>query len=116
MPSLKTTQKVGFRLFLLLILGCAGCLPTANEIEGIVDVQQTIPGELKANPDLDPSITVPASNLKTRTFMHKGKLIDEVIVPGRPPVIFRAKVAKEPVANLAAGINTLTNVPAFNWC
>jgi len=50
-----------------------------------------------------------------RTFVdEEGREIDEVIVPGRPPEI-KAAVATLPEPNLAMGINTLSNVPAFNW-
>ena len=50
-----------------------------------------------------------------RTFVdEEGREIDEVIVPGRPPEI-KAAVATLPEPNLAMGINTLSNVPAFEW-
>ena len=48
-------------------------------------------------------------------FIHDGKWIDEVIVPGRPPEIYRAQAAIIPEPNIAAGTNTLSNVPAFDW-
>ena len=48
-------------------------------------------------------------------FMQDGKWIDEVIVPGRPPEIYRAQAAIIPEPNVAAGTNTLPNVPAFDW-
>ena len=48
-------------------------------------------------------------------FMEDGKWIDEVIVPGRPPEIYRAQAAIIPEPNVAAGTNTLPNVPAFDW-
>ena len=51
-----------------------------------------------------------------RTFVdEEGRQIDEVIVPGRPPEI-KASVAAVPEPNPAMGINTLSNVPAFDWC
>jgi len=50
-----------------------------------------------------------------RTFVdEQGRQIDEVIVPGRPPEI-KALVAAIPEPNSAMGINTLSDVPAFDW-
>jgi hypothetical protein len=50
-----------------------------------------------------------------RTFVDPGgRQIDEIIVPGRPPEI-KAKEAKIPEPNIAMGINSLSNVPAFDW-
>ncbi len=50
-----------------------------------------------------------------RSFVDKdGRPIDEVIVPGRPPAV-KAESAKVPEPNIAMGINTLSNVPAFDW-
>jgi len=50
-----------------------------------------------------------------RTFVdEEGREIDEIIVPGRPPEI-KAAVATVPESNPATGINTLSNVPAFDW-
>jgi hypothetical protein len=51
-------------------------------------------------------------------FIENGKLIDEIIVPGpaHPPAGFvRAEVANLPVPAIAAGTNTLANVPALKW-
>jgi len=45
---------------------------------------------------------------------EQGRQIDEIIVPGRPPEI-KAPVATVPEPEPALGINTLSNVPAFNW-
>ena len=47
-------------------------------------------------------------------FDREGRAIDEVIFPGRPPEI-KATAAYVPEANIQMGINTLSNVPAFNW-
>jgi hypothetical protein len=47
-------------------------------------------------------------------FDKEGRAIDEVIFPGRPPEI-KATAAYVPEANIQMGINTLSNVPAFNW-
>ena len=50
--------------------------------------------------------------------IENGKSIDEVIVPGppHPPAGFvRAEVANLPVPNIAAGTNTISNVPAMTW-
>jgi hypothetical protein len=49
------------------------------------------------------------------TFVdEEGQLIDKIIVPGRPPEI-KAAVATVPESDPAMGINTLSNVPAFDW-
>ena len=52
-------------------------------------------------------------------FVKDGKTIDKVIVPGppSPPLGFfvRAEVASLPEPNIAAGINTISNVPASTW-
>jgi hypothetical protein len=43
-----------------------------------------------------------------------GRPIDKIIDPGRPPET-KAAVATVPESNAAAGINILSNVPAFEW-
>jgi uncharacterized repeat protein (TIGR01451 family) len=51
-------------------------------------------------------------------FIENGKTIDRIIVPGppRPPAgVARAQVANLPVPSIAAGTNTLANVPAIYW-
>jgi hypothetical protein len=45
---------------------------------------------------------------------EEGRQIDEVIFPGRPPAI-KAAAAFVPEPNIAMGVNTLGNVPAFDW-
>ena len=51
-----------------------------------------------------------------RRFLDKsGQLIDEVIVPGRPPESYRAPEAVILENSLATGTNTLSNVPAYYW-
>jgi hypothetical protein len=52
-----------------------------------------------------------------RTFWEGGEQIDEIAVPGRPPMIpaYMAAVTV-PVPSQAAGINALSGVPAFTWC
>ncbi|MDR9459112.1 MAG: hypothetical protein RI591_03060 [Dehalococcoidia bacterium] len=47
-------------------------------------------------------------------FDKEGQQIDEVIFPGRPPEI-KATAAYVPEASIQMGINTLSNVPAFDW-
>jgi YD repeat-containing protein len=51
-------------------------------------------------------------------FIENGKLIDMVIVPGRPnpPGGVSMQVAVVPEPDIAAGTNTLSNVPALTWC
>ena len=51
-----------------------------------------------------------------RTFVdEQGREIAEISVPGRPPEI-KAPVAAVPEPNPVMGTNSLSNVPAFNWC
>ena len=53
-----------------------------------------------------------------RTFEENGRQIDEVSVPGRPPAVqvqARSASVSVPSSNIAAGINVLSNVPAFCW-
>ena len=51
-------------------------------------------------------------------FIENGKLIDMVIVPSRPnpPEGFSEQVAVAPKPDIAAGTNTISNVPALTWC
>ncbi|MCD6352742.1 MAG: hypothetical protein J7M06_00820, partial [Proteobacteria bacterium] len=51
-------------------------------------------------------------------FIEDGKLIDEVIVPSMPypPKGFTSQVAIVPEPDIAAGTNTISNVPAMTWC
>jgi len=50
-----------------------------------------------------------------RNFVDEdGNQIDEIIVPGRPPEI-KAEAVEVPQPNIAMGINTLIQVPAFDW-
>jgi uncharacterized repeat protein (TIGR01451 family) len=51
-------------------------------------------------------------------FIENGKTIEAVVVPGSPHPpqgVVRAQVAKLPVPNIAAGINTISKVPAMKW-
>ncbi len=47
-------------------------------------------------------------------FDEEGRQIDEVIFPGRPPAV-KAAAAYVPEPSIQMGINTLSNVPAFDW-
>jgi len=51
-------------------------------------------------------------------FIENGKLIDKVIVPSMPhrPEGFAPQVAMVPEPDIAAGTNTISNVPAMTWC
>ncbi|MCX6924795.1 MAG: hypothetical protein NT154_16515, partial [Verrucomicrobia bacterium] len=51
-----------------------------------------------------------------RTFQENGRLIDQVSVPSRPPNVLVEPAVSVPVPKPAAGINTLSSVPAFTWC
>jgi hypothetical protein len=54
------------------------------------------------------------SYLVRTLFDEEGQAIDEIIFPWRPPEI-KAAAAYVPEPNIEMGINTLSNVPAFNW-
>ena len=51
-------------------------------------------------------------------FIEDGKLIDEIIVPSmpHPPEGFTPQMAMVPEPDIAAGTNTISNVPAMTWC
>lgn len=51
-------------------------------------------------------------------FIKDGKSIDKVIVPSRPtpPEGFSRQVVMVPEPEIAAGTNTISNVPALTWC
>lgn len=63
----------------------------------------------------DPSVFQPADRYLVRTTVHNGELVDEIVVPGRPPRDFRAPVVALPKV-APAGVVILPNVPAFDWC
>lgn len=50
-------------------------------------------------------------------FVEGGKLVDKIIVPSRPipPRGFTRQVAVIPKPDIAAGTNTISNVPAMTW-
>lgn len=52
-----------------------------------------------------------------RTFTINGKIVEEIIIPGPPerPAGYYPVAVELPQPNIAAGINTLSNVPAFDW-
>ncbi|MDP8267152.1 MAG: Ser-Thr-rich GPI-anchored membrane family protein [Candidatus Tenebribacter davisii] len=51
-----------------------------------------------------------------RTFIDQdGNSIDEIIVPGRPPVDHREPAVELPDPSVSDAINILSNVPAFDW-
>jgi hypothetical protein len=54
------------------------------------------------------------SYLVRTLFDKEGRQIDEVFFPGRPPEV-KATTAFVPEPNVQMGINTLSNVPAFDW-
>lgn len=64
----------------------------------------------------NPEVFQPASRCLVRTFEEKGRLIDEVVVPGRPPKDFKAPVVTVPKPITAMGVSALSFVPAFDWC
>jgi len=52
-----------------------------------------------------------------RTFIINENVIEEIIVPGPPerPTGFYQATAVLPQPNITAGVNVLSNVPAYNW-
>ena len=76
---------------------------------------KTETGLQKAAPEpFNPNAFKPAKDYFRRTILQDGKVLVEVIVPGRPPRLFRAPAVKLPVPNPQAGVNVLT-APAFDW-
>jgi len=74
-------------------------------------VQYQAVAQDKTNTQISPYYTV-------YTIILDGTSIDEVIIngpPTPPPGYVRPVVARLPEPNPAAGINVLSNVPAFNW-
>ncbi|MCX6376288.1 MAG: hypothetical protein NTU88_09710, partial [Armatimonadetes bacterium] len=76
--------------------------------------EQTYPVPLGSD-TWDPNV-VQSPELYTETItLPDGGSIDKIIVPGRPPKNFRAPLVQTPPPNVGAGINVLSNVPAFDW-
>ena len=74
-----------------------------------------IGGSASFIPGTGPAIAQTGNPYLVRTFVdEQGRQIDEIIVPGRPPEI-KASVVAVPEPNPTMGINTLSNVPAFDW-
>ena len=63
----------------------------------------------------DPNAIQPASKYLQQQTVYKGKLIDKIVVPGRPPKFFRMSAVDVPHDYATQGIVVLPNVPAFNW-
>jgi len=81
----------------------------------IIAALLTIGGSASFMPGTGPAIAQTENPYLVRTFVdEQGRQIDEIIVPGRPPEI-KAPVAAVPEPYPAMGINTLSNVPAFDW-
>ena len=69
-------------------------------------------------PDERPSVwgyELPSDYL-IRSFIQNGRVIDEVIAPGRPPDFYRAPAVDISQLTSAAGTTILPKVPAFDWC
>jgi len=50
-----------------------------------------------------------------RYTLPNGRQIEAIEVPGSPPPAFKVQSVVLPAPNLAAGVNILENVPAFDW-
>jgi len=75
-----------------------------------LSISGTISGETSAisiNENKNPDVV--------RTFIdNEGNQIDEIIISGKPPAI-KTPAVIVPMSNPAAGVNVLSNVPAFDW-
>jgi len=93
-------------------------MPKKKRALGIIIIAALliIGGSASFMPGTGPAIAGTENPYLVRTFIdEQGRQIDEVIVPGRPPEI-KAPVVAVLEPNPAMGINTLSNVPAFDWC
>lgn len=93
-------------------------IPKRKRALGIIIIAALliIGGSASFIPGTGPAIAGTENPYLVRTFVdEQGRQLDEIIVPGRPPEI-KAPVAAVPEPNPAMGINTLSNVPAFDWC
>ncbi len=63
----------------------------------------------------DPNAIQPAIKYLQQQSVYKGKLIDKIVVPGRPPKYFRMSAAAVPHNYATQGVVVLPNVPAFDW-
>ena len=92
-------------------------MPKRKRALGIIIIAALliIGGSASFIPGTGPAIAETENPYLVGTFVdEQGRQIDEIIVPGRPPEI-KAPVATVPEPNPAMGINTLSNVPAFDW-
>jgi hypothetical protein len=93
--------------FSYLVLSLLGCLLCAGSAVAQQSGNSEIPFNQYGIQTTNPYVV--------DRFIWNGKLIDKVIVPSRPPGKIKAEVVSVPEPNIAAGINTLTNVPALEW-
>lgn len=108
---MKLPAILGIALF---IVGTILFAPTATK----ADTNQSHWDNPQATFDEDswnPTDAQSPDNFRVGTFMDKGKKIDQIIVPGRPPRNFLGAIAFVPTTSQAAGVNVLPNVPAFDW-
>lgn len=93
-----------FSYFVLCLLGCLLCAGSAL-------AQQSANSSLPFN-----QYGIQTDNpYVVKRFIWNGQLVDEVIVPSRPPGKIKVEVVSVPQPDIAAGINTLSNVPALEW-
>lgn len=60
--------------------------------------------------------SVACGSMRVDRVVIDGQPLDKITIDGRPPDDYRAPIAIVPATDIAAGIVTLPNVPAFNWC
>jgi YD repeat-containing protein len=90
-----------------LVLCLLGCLLCAGSALAQQFVNSKIPFNQYGIQTVNPHVV--------DRFTWNGKLVDKVIVPSRPPGNIKAEVVSLPQPNIAAGISTLSNVPALEW-
>ncbi len=91
---------------------CYSHLRRLPVVVGLLVVITAVAGIVGTSP-----VAWPADNpYVVDTFVYNGKLVDKIIVPGRPPAVLRARAVVVPKSNPQMGINVLEDVPALDWC
>lgn len=104
-------------LVIFIALGLVTGIPQHGYNGALIGLSQVEPQSQVAIAETYQSIPDPLYNnsyLVRTLFDEEGRQIDEVIFPGRPPAV-KAVAAYVPEPSIQMGINTLSNVPAFNW-
>jgi len=90
-------------------------LPALTQVVSSIDTGLPHYDYAGAPDSWDPSVVQPPSRYLVRQLIYNGKLIDEIVVPGRPPANFKPIAVNVPRSNSPLGTVSLSNVPAFDW-